>query len=411
MSANNSPARHRQGTSVLAFLLLAACATPPTPYQASVPQEGPSLRIGTWNLEFLGAHGDFRNKLPLRDDGDFQKIGQKVRALGVAVLAVQEICGEAPLRKVAAAAGPSWQVLLGTSGGWDDGKTAQQIGFLYDAAVVDLLQAEELLALPREQEGVAIFHRVPVSACFRWKATGFDFRAITVHLKAGQKAPDETKRRLESTLLHEWIVDLQRATGEDQDIVVLGDFNSTYGTEPQRALERGGSLQYLQPAAPTPTIMHFPEPIDQVAVAPGFDELGRTSFTVHGGFDGMEKDAWRKIYSDHFPLTVTITAAADTDPAATFRAAAPAGVLPPSRRVGADPGVMAPARANQTTPGWWPPKIGSDLHVMYGPNGNSRVTGRLLQEVPSGPGGWLVVEVGGTPMAIPYCQVASLSPG
>jgi hypothetical protein len=83
------------------------------------------------------------------------------------VLAVQEINGEAPLRKVAAAAGPSWHVLLGTSGGWDDGKTAQRIGFVYDSAVVDLLQAEELLQLPREFEGVPIFHRVPVTACFR----------------------------------------------------------------------------------------------------------------------------------------------------------------------------------------------------------------------------------------------------
>ena len=367
-----------------------------------------ALSIGTWNLEFLGAEGDFRNKLPLRDDADYEKIGQKVRALGVAVLAVQEICGEAPLRKVAAAAGPSWQVLLGTSGGWDDGKTSQQIGFLYDAAVVDLLQAEELLALPREQEGVPIFHRVPVSACFRWKATGFDFRAITVHLKAGQKAPDETKRRLEATLLHGWITDLQRATGEDQDIVVLGDFNSTYGTEPQQALERGGSLQYLQPAAPTPTIMHFPEPIDQVAVAPAFDELGRTSFTVHGGFDGMAKDAWRKTYSDHFPVTVTITAANDTDPAATFRAAAPEGKLPASRRVVSNGGNAAPQRASQTPPGWWPPKVGSQVTVVYGPTGTLSASGRLLQEVPMGPGGWIVVEIHGTPSAIPYSQVVRL---
>lgn len=380
-----------------------------------LPAQGPAaaLTIGTWNLEFLGAEGDFRNKLPLRDDSDFQKIGAKVRALGVAVLAVQEICGEAPLRKVAAAAGPSWQVLLGTSGGWDDGKTSQQIGFLYDAAVVDLLQAEELLALPREQEGVTIFHRVPVSACFRWKATGFDFRAITVHLKAGQRAPDETKRRLESTLLHDWIVDLQRATGEDQDIVVLGDFNSTYGTEPQRALERGGSLQYLQPAAPTPTIMHFPEPIDQVAVAPGFDELGRTSFTVHGGFDGMAKDAWRKTYSDHFPVTVTITAANDTDPAATFRTAAPTGVLPASRRSSGAAAAPTPGRRReaQTAGPAWPPAIGSSITVWYGTNGSggpAEASGKLLADLPQGPGGWLVLEVAGVVRAIPYPQVETV---
>ena len=87
------------------------------------------LKIGTWNLEFLGAPGDFRNKLPLRDDADFQKIGEKIRALGVSVLAVQEICGEAPLQKVATGAGPSWRVLLGTTGAWDNSPVAQNIGF------------------------------------------------------------------------------------------------------------------------------------------------------------------------------------------------------------------------------------------------------------------------------------------
>ena len=101
------------------------------------------LRLGTWNLEFLGADGNYRNNLPPRDEADFAKIGQKVKDLGVAVLAVQEICGDEPLRKVAAGAGPSWHFLLGTSGGWDDGKTSQQVGFLYDTAQVELLFAPE----------------------------------------------------------------------------------------------------------------------------------------------------------------------------------------------------------------------------------------------------------------------------
>jgi len=361
-----------------------------------------NVRIGTWNLEFLGAEGDYRNKLPPRDDSDYQKLGEKVRSLGVAVLAVQEICGEAPLRKVAAAAGPSWQVLLGTSGGWDDGKTSQQIGFVYDDQQVELLQAEELVALPREQEGVPIFHRVPVSACFRVKATGFDFRAVTVHLKAGQKAPDEQKRRLEATLLHDWVVALQREPGEDQDIVVLGDFNSTYGTVPQQALETGGSLQYIVPKTATPTIMHFPEPIDQVAVARAFDELERASFMVHSDFGGLAKDAWRKTYSDHFPVTVTIAAASDTDPGAKFRPPT-AGLLPATKRPATG---AAPAATTSQSPNAWPPKVGSTVTVQW--SESREVTGKLLAEVPTGPGGWLVIEDLGKPLAIPFPQVRSL---
>lgn len=356
------------------------------------------LRIGTWNLEWLGI--DDRGGLPPREAADYQKLGEKVRSLGVAVLAVQEIGGEAPLQKVAAAAGPAWQVVLGTTGGIE-GKP-QNVGFLYDSRAVDLLQAEELLQLPREQEGLPIFNRVPVTACFRVRATGFDFRAVTVHLKAGQKAPDETKRRLESTLLHDWIVDLQSAAGEDQDIVVLGDFNSTYGTDPQRALERGGSLQYIVPKTATPTIMHFAEPIDQVAVARAFDELERASFTVHSDFGGLTKDAWRKTYSDHFPVTVAIAAAGDTDPAAKFRQAT-AGLLPATKRPATEAAPVATSRQGTNA---WPPKVGSTVTVQW--SESREVTGRLLAEVPTGPGGWLVVEDLDKPLAIPYSQIRSV---
>lgn len=389
-------------------LLLGACL--------SAQGNLPTLTIGTWNLEFLGAEGDFRNKLPRRDEADYQRIGEKVRALGVAVLAVQEICGEAPLQKVAAAAGPSWRFVLGTTGGWDDGVTSQQIGFLYDARVVELLQAEELLALPRELEGVPIFHRVPVSACFRVRATGCDFRAVTVHLKAGQKAQDEQKRRLEAQQLHGWIGSLHQDAAEDQDLVLLGDFNSTYGTDPQRILEGGGSLQYLVPPTPSPTILHFPEPIDQVAAGPGFDELRRDSMTVHGDLGGLDRDQWRKTYSDHFPVTVTIAAAGDDDPAARFRPADPAHALPrPARDAARDAAAApeAPARQTAAKPPSAParraaslPKAGATVTVRWA---DRDLCGTLLDELPKGPGGWLQLEAEGKRYAIPYAQIVHVT--
>ena len=72
------------------------------------------ISIGTWNLEFLGADPKFRRDTPPRSPADLLAIGDKVRELGVAVLAVQEICGELPLATVAKAAGPSWRAVLGT---------------------------------------------------------------------------------------------------------------------------------------------------------------------------------------------------------------------------------------------------------------------------------------------------------
>jgi endonuclease/exonuclease/phosphatase family metal-dependent hydrolase len=356
------------------------------------PASTPTLRIGTWNLEFLGAAGNFRNNLPPRDDADFARIGERVRSLGAQVLAVQEICGEAPLAKVAAAAGPAWRFVLGTTGGWDDGKTSQQVGFLYDSAAVEMLFAEERLDLPREAEGVPIFHRVPVTAAFRTKATGFDFRVATVHLKAGQKKPDEQKRRLEAMHLHGWLSALLTRQGEDQDVLLLGDFNSTYGAEPESILEAGGTLRYLEPKVPSPTIQHFPEPIDHIAVGPGLDEVRAETFTVHGDLGGLDVQAWRKVYSDHYPVTVDVVAAGDGDPQATFERGPAEHALPAARRTGAA--------------SLWPPKVGTTIEIRCTDGWNG--SGTLSAELPGGPGGWVVLQSEGVTIAVPRERIAQV---
>ncbi|MCU0865910.1 MAG: hypothetical protein MUC36_19165 [Planctomycetes bacterium] len=383
-----------------------------TPAQAPIsPEAGPGqkrlgveFKIGTWNLEFLGADGNYRNNLPLRTDADLQAIGKKITELGVCVLAVQEVNDEATLRKVAAAAAPSWEVVLGTSGGWDDGKTAQRIGFLYDRAVVDLLFAEELLALPREQEGLPIFHRVPVTAGFRHRASGCDFRVVTVHLKAGQKAEDASKRRLEATLLSGWLETLHKDAAEDQDIVLLGDFNSTFGTEPEQLFERSGAMAYVEPKAPMPTIMHFADPIDQVVVTTACRELVRDSFAVDGDFDGMSKEAWRQTYSDHFPVVVKLLGQGDDDAAATFRREPAEHVLPPSKR---PPG--APVTGPIVRRGTWPPRIGTTVTVFT--IRSEQFRGELVQELPAAndQNGWIVLRTErGETTAVPMHQVAQL---
>lgn len=381
----------------LSLLLGSLLATALAAQDALSAQGSQTFRIGTWNLEFLGAGGNFRNDMPPRSDADLAAIGRKVVELGVCVLAVQEINDEASLRKVAAGAGPGWNVLLGTSGSWDDGKTAQRIGFLWDRGQVDLLFAEELLQLPREYEGQPIFHRVPVTAAFKHKASGCDFRAVTVHLKAGQKAQDAQKRRGEATALAGWLDGLATTPNEDPDVVLLGDFNSSYGTDVEQLLEQSHRRRYLEPRAPTPTIMHFAEPIDQVVVGQQFRELRPDSLAVDGDCDGMTKDAWRKTYSDHFPVTVTIAAQGDDDPEATFQRGGPEQALPRPQPPTGPAALRSPA---------WPPKPGQLLQITT--LDNRTFEGKLAAALPEGPGGWLVVDVRGEVHAVPLVQVARI---
>lgn len=364
------------------FLALALGALAAAQQSAQPPAQQPVVfKVGTWNLEFLGADGNFRNNLPNRDDADLAAIGAKVRELGVCALAVQEVNDEATLRKVAAGAGSTWQCLLGTTGDWDDKKTAQRIGFVWNQAEVELLHCEELLQIPREFEGKPIFHRVPVTGVFRHRPTSCDFRLVTVHLKAGRKPDDEQKRRGESTLLARWLDGLQQTAGEDQDIVLLGDFNCTYGTQPQQAFETGNLRRWLTHAQPTPTIMHFPEPIDQVVVADACAEVQRGSLAVDGDFDGMDKDAWRKVYSDHFPVTVTLRATGDDD-AATFARGPVDQSLPASRR-----GAAKTARIE------WPYVAG--VRVLVQVTTNRTFEGKLTHDVPTDGQGWIRILLDG----------------
>jgi endonuclease/exonuclease/phosphatase family metal-dependent hydrolase len=396
-------------TKTLPFLfagLLAAVATAQTPE--------PPFKIGTWNLEFLGAddgHREMsppagergpRTQLPPRTDADIAAIGRKVVELGVCVLAVQEVNDEATLQKVAAGAGPHWHSLLGTAGGWDDGKTAQRIGFLYDTRIVDLLFAEQLDDLPRKFEGVDIFHRVPVTACFRHKASGCDFRLVTVHLKAGQKAQDAQKRRGEATFLAQWL-DSLRVEGEDGDVMLLGDFNCTHGTEPETIFERGKTMRYLEQSTPMPTIMHFPEPIDQVVVSNLFHEVRPQSLAVDNDCDGMARDAWRKTYSDHFPVTVEVDAHGDDDPHATFRQGPIAHRLPRQLERIATPTTTKPPVVVE--PEVWPFRVGQQVRVLAQ---DGMYNGTLVAPIPTTEFGWVVLQTGDGTVAVPVHRITSI---
>lgn len=387
----------------LAFTTTFVWAQDPPAEEMLTAQRLQSFRIGTWNLEFLGAEGNYRNNLPPRTAADLQAIGRKIAELGVCIMAVQEVNDEGTLKQVAAAAGPQWDAFLGTSGEWDDKKTAQRIGFVYDKSTIDLLFAEELLQLPREFEGSPIFHRVPVTAVWKHKPSGCDFRLVTVHLKAGQKADDQKKRRGEAMALSGWLDTLQRQANEDPDIVLLGDFNSTYGTDPEQIFEQSGLRKYLDQTAASPTIMHFPEPIDQVVVADGCVEVRRTSLHVASDLGGLSKEAWRQTYSDHYPVTFQLRCSNDDDPQATFWRGGPEQALPLSQRHPREGG-REPGR-EIGKPIAWPFTQGRRVELLAG---GVSYTGTLVRDLAQDGTGWVMLDTAGGLVTVHASQVAAL---
>ena len=57
-------------------------------------QVADDIRVGSWNIEFLGAYPKYRRDTPPRGEEAVQAIGKKITELGFSVLGVQEICGE-----------------------------------------------------------------------------------------------------------------------------------------------------------------------------------------------------------------------------------------------------------------------------------------------------------------------------
>lgn len=295
------------------------------------------IRIGSWNLEHLGARTMFQDLKRYPDSPadrtpeQLARLARFIEDLEVDVLAVQEVFGPAAMQQLLQHLGDDYRFALGTTGVYD--KTRISPGFLWNRQRVQLLQCEEMLDFPSAVGELSVFHRKPVNAAFRVLRpdgkTGFDFRAITVHLKASNKKKDERKRSAEVKILADYLRELSERAGEDTDIVVLGDFNHTYGAPAHRVFTQGGCVQYVEPTPKrSPTIVWFDDPIDHVAVTAGIrdDVIPGTlrihnqmvDYTLTGEALVASKAAWRKVYSDHFPVTIDLDGTVDGDPDATF---------------------------------------------------------------------------------------------
>jgi endonuclease/exonuclease/phosphatase family metal-dependent hydrolase len=268
------------------------------------------FRIGAWNLEHFGSRND-----PPRTAEDMQAIADYIRDLDVQVLAVCEINGEKPLKELVKRIGPDWKFVLGTSGKvGQEGQVAP--GVLWDDSRVDMLGAGELSELSERGSSGLIFHRAPVVAAFRDRAGGPDFRVVSVHFKAGRTPEDFDRRTAEGKSLRDYLEKLVSDENEDDDIVVLGDFNHDPSAGEADAWTHGGFARFLSGRGRS--IIHFDRQIDQAVPLGTFEEIKESSFVIQNLHGLRNAKQWRNTYSDHFPVTVELESLPDDDPAAVF---------------------------------------------------------------------------------------------
>jgi endonuclease/exonuclease/phosphatase family metal-dependent hydrolase len=274
---------------------------------ATARPELKSLRLGAWNLEHFGSRND-----PPRTDEDMQAIADYIRDLDVQVLAVCEINGEKPLKELVQRIGPEWKFVLGTSG--KVGQEAQVApGLLWDDSRVEMLGLGELSELAGRSASGLIFHRQPVVAAFRDRDGGPDFRVISVHLKAGRTPEDFERREAEATALRGYLQKVVSDAGEDDDIIILGDFNHDPTAQEAGIWREGAFADFLTGRGRS--IIHFDRQIDQAVPLGTFEEVKEDSFTIHNKAGLRDMKKWRNSYSDHFPVTVELEALPDDDSA------------------------------------------------------------------------------------------------
>ena len=169
-----------------------------------VPGRGDSLRVVSWNL------ANFRGD---PEDHDLERIAEVIEELDADVIAVQEIKDPEAL----AALLSEYELRISDKGG----RGRQLLGVAWRPDRVELLTSEEHAEL-----SIGGRVRPALSAYLRGRGGGPDFWLTVVHLKA---MPDGLELRREQWPTLAKLADGARETEHyaDEDLLILGDFNTT----------------------------------------------------------------------------------------------------------------------------------------------------------------------------------------
>jgi endonuclease/exonuclease/phosphatase family metal-dependent hydrolase len=276
----------------------------------------PCIAIGSFNIKMLGAGG--REDL----DRDVDKLVDRIVALDI--VALQEInkTSTAWANLLAKLQSRGFSVIAeGGFGGANPGRQ-QFVMILADTDQISVAPGTAL-DLPIETTNPALWEgcvydslRPPLSVSVR--AGEFDFRLIGVHLKSqspvklsGSNICDDDLRQWQATRMIEELEQLRVADGED-DVVIVGDFNSPLSAEEFYPLRRAGYYSLIpekcrrKPSQQGCTHLvransrYGPNVLDHVAVRRGMQERVARSGEI--GKLGVTVSSYRQHQSDHLPV-------------------------------------------------------------------------------------------------------------
>lgn len=260
------------------------------------------LEIGTWNLAWFadGNANTCQNEERFkRSDQDIQELAAFIDSMGLEVLALQEIENQAALNRLLdhLPAG-KYQGILGSK------PTCQSVGILYQPAVVQVNFDSEIMALASSR-GL----RPGLVVRGQMTSTEFDFLVVNVHLKAFDDPDSVNTRSNQLTALNGWLKQTLNDPTKDHDIILLGDFNEDFLTDPGffQVLSQGLDQQLLTKelvsTTCSPQEKMYVDPIDHIIVSGGAKDRFAGTVVMENVFEfpSILKGV-RDRFSDHCPM-------------------------------------------------------------------------------------------------------------
>ena len=269
-----------------------------------------TLNIATWNIREFGK----KPRTPAAIHYVAEILGQ-FDLIGLVEL--REQLGD--LRLVLDILGPSWRAVYSDVIA-DDGGNGERVAYVYDKRAVTFNGLAAEADAPRAKKGFEYlpeksFWRAPYMAAFR--AGSFDFVVLTTHVRWSKSADSRVE---ELGMLADWIEAKRRNPhSEDQDLIVMGDFNIPARDDRFfKALTKHGLKipdQLLGLAHGTnleknkryDQIVHYPGPLNDFVNAGGSVDFFIDDAHIKELFPaGMTRKKFTYQLSDHLPLWMQI---------------------------------------------------------------------------------------------------------
>jgi endonuclease/exonuclease/phosphatase family metal-dependent hydrolase len=325
------------------------------PAQPPAIPTGQCYRVGTWNLEHFHAgvgRGFPENtrggpSYPARSENDINAIATVIRdTLNIKILILNEIMGEErmvegetqyrsdELDQLIQALGSSYEYVIAASG------QSQRIALLYDTSHIHLNAVLEMAVDRIEVQGSDIFARDPLLGYFSFLHNGVrrnDLVVIGLHLASGQHKTDNHDQAM--SLLRQRLGQLRGQSivlpANEHDIVIGGDLNaSNYDNRTEQFFQdfnqgtwsllagnvypatRLGDIQagagfQLGPKS----YLDYLIVSRQTGTVDGLmgDEISQATADVHQELANGQWDMFRRVFSDHFPVTTCVSIRSDND--------------------------------------------------------------------------------------------------